>query len=70
MMSKKMTVEKNKAAEYPGSHACCFFLGFYYTTQRLKKCIQFCCPNEEAALGIIVVSLPSTTYLCGTFLTL
>ena len=37
MMSKKMTVEKNKAAEYPGSHSCCFFLGFYYTTQRLKK---------------------------------
>ena len=25
----------------------------------------FFCPGEEAALGIIVVSLPCTAYLCG-----
>ena len=29
---------------------------------------RFFCPNEEAAMGIIVVSLPCTTYLCGSLI--
>ena len=39
-----------------------FFLFGIYT-------IRFYCPNEEAAMGIIVVSLPCTTYLWATLIT-
>jgi len=28
------------------------------------------CPGKEAAMGIIVVSLPCTTYQCGTLIVL
>ena len=31
---------------------------------------NFFCPNKEAAVGSIVVSLPCTTYQCGTFIVL
>ena len=29
---------------------------------------KFFCPGNEAALWIIVVSLPYTSYLCGAFI--
>ena len=31
---------------------------------------KVCCPGEEAALVIIVVSLPCTTYQCGSLIVL
>ena len=44
---------------------------------QLKKCMLFFrlfnffyCPGKEAAMWIIVVSLPFTEYLCGTFIVL
>ena len=30
--------------------------------------LLYYCPGKEAALGIIVVSLPCTAYLCGTLI--
>ena len=30
----------------------------------------FCCPGKEAALVIIVVSLPYTSYQCGSLIVL
>ena len=35
-----------------------------------KNYKQVCCPNKEAAMGIIVVSLPCTAYLWGAFIAL
>ena len=36
----------------------------------LKKYAGHCCPNKEAAMINIVVSLTCTTYLCGAFIAL
>ena len=42
----------------------------------LRRCIgvkqqgKFFCPGEEAAMGIIVVSLPCTAYHCGSLIVL
>ena len=33
-------------------------------------CLTAFCPNEEAAPGSIVVSLPCTAYLCGALIVL
>ena len=38
--------------------------GFY-----LDLLLKIYCPSKEASMGSIVVSLPCTTYLCGSFIT-
>ena len=42
--------------------------GFVLPRYFLLNNNHFFCPNEEAAMGIIVVSLPCTTYLCGSLI--
>ena len=41
---------------------CCYNCSFF-------KTIAFC-PDKESAMGIIVVSLPCTAYLCGALIAL
>ena len=42
-----------------------FVMAFFY---KRKKSSHTYCSNKEAAMGIIVVSLPCTAYLCGSLI--
>ena len=57
-------------------HSCgnrhCANCGGLKKEQWIEKILlnKVCCPGEEAALVIIVVSLPCTTYQCGSLIVL
>ena len=38
--------------------------------RRLNSQVNVYCPGKEAAMGIILVSLPCTAYLCGSLIVL